>query len=46
MDLSQGWGLPQSVQARLRLLDWIADNGGATPGVCVSLGELFEGAGP
>jgi hypothetical protein len=43
MDLSQGWGLPQSVQERLRLLDWIADNGGATPGVFVSVGELFEG---
>jgi hypothetical protein len=43
MDLSQGWGLSPSVQERLRLLDWIADNGGAMPGVFVSLGELFEG---
>src|SRR5687767_14152734 len=31
------------MQERLRLLDWIADQGGATPKEFVRLGELLEG---
>ncbi|RZU30885.1 hypothetical protein [Blastococcus saxobsidens] len=43
MDLSRGSNLPPAVQARLRLLDWIADNGGKSPGAIVDLAPLFEG---
>lgn len=43
MDLSRGYNLPPSVQSRLRLLDWIGDNGGAVPGAFVELGPLFDG---
>jgi hypothetical protein len=42
MDLSRGT-LPPAVQSRLRLLDWIANNGGTAPGAIVNLGPLFEG---
>ncbi|WP_100499640.1 hypothetical protein [Geodermatophilus chilensis] len=41
MDLSGGFNLSPSVQARLRLLDWIADNGGTGPRRYVDLGPLF-----
>lgn len=43
VDLSRGYNLPPAVQSRLRLLDWIAHNGGRTPGATVELGPLFEG---
>lgn len=43
MDLSRGGDLAPAVQARLRLLDWIADNGGKSPGAMVDLAPLFEG---
>lgn len=43
MDLSRGSNLPPAVQARLRLLDWIADKGGTSPGAIVRLAPLFEG---
>lgn len=43
MDLAQGFALSPSVQERLRLLDWIADNGGTSPGTFVRLAGLFEG---
>ncbi|SDN47560.1 hypothetical protein SAMN05660642_04911 [Geodermatophilus siccatus] len=42
MDLTRGYNLSPSVQSRLRLLDWIADNGGKTPGAIVDLGPLFD----
>jgi len=42
VDLSGGFNLSPSVQARLRLLDWIADNGGAGPRRHVDLAPLFE----
>jgi hypothetical protein len=43
VDLSRGFNLSPSVQARLRILDWIADNGGTVPGRIIQLGPLFEG---
>ncbi|MCA0146446.1 hypothetical protein [Blastococcus sp. LR1] len=43
MDLEQGYNLTPSTQERLRLLDWIADQGGTTPKEFVALGALLEG---
>jgi hypothetical protein len=43
MDLSHGYAVPPAVEARLRLLDWIADNGGTAPRQIVNLGPLFDG---
>jgi hypothetical protein len=43
VDFTRGHNLTPTVQAQLRLLDWIADNGGATPGVIVDLDPLFQG---
>src|SRR4051794_15118970 len=43
MDLTRAYHLSPAVQSRLRLLDWISDNGGKAPGAFVDLGPLFEG---
>lgn len=43
MDLPPGYKAPPAVQVRLRLLDWIADNGGTAPLQIVDLGPLFDG---
>jgi len=43
MDLPPGTNVPPAVEARLRLLDWIADNGGTAPRQIMDLGPLFDG---
>lgn len=43
MKVPPPYDAPPAMQARLRLLDWIADHGGTTPGKDVPLGPLFEG---
>ncbi|MGY1667579.1 hypothetical protein [Geodermatophilus sp. SYSU D00696] len=45
MDLARGYNLSPSVLFRLRLLDWIADNGGPM-GVLVDLAPLFNDQEP
>ncbi|WP_448623567.1 TIR domain-containing protein [Geodermatophilus sp. URMC 64] len=42
MDLARGYNLSPSVQSKLRLLDWIAEQGGTIPGTIVPLGPLLE----
>ncbi len=43
MNLTRGYNLTTPVQSRLRLLDWIADNGGTTPDVVVDMKPLLDG---
>jgi hypothetical protein len=43
MDLPPGNNAPPAVQARLRLLNWIADHGGTAPRQIVDLAPLFDG---
>jgi hypothetical protein len=45
VDLSRGYSLSASELSQLQLLDWIAKNGGATPGIVVPLGPLFKDQG-